>query len=473
VAKRNQKFAVAERNIVVTHFHHDDHLRWPDHAYPRLGSGALYLYPPLDPVGEGDFTVAGNWVNVENADLSEGSHSIMSIKRVLLNSSLALASSALTLTAIEVALRLLDKPAWDTELRAGWKSTGADGYFNELGYRGKAIHYTDRDIVIVLLGDSQVQSTGCPPGWMPEQFLENYLGQFDARYKVFTLGSRGYGNDQEYLALKQYFRKYRANAVVLWQTLSNDVWNNVFPTNSLSGTIKPTYWLDNGTLKGPNYQLDEVISKPARTKIGVMLNRLLRQRSLDRGWERYLPTPYQPLTHYEGSFVRDWDPYDADNKNLYLKFPLSAGVAINLSSENLKNEKSHFSVQLYPRSKRMQYGLDLTRKLLRSINDLASEHDSSFFIFYVLAPEDQQRLKNEEADEVIVHKRDGLFYQTSFRQTMANMAYVNEGFTTFAIPILLETWKISDIDRHLNCAANDQVMRVLASKIAEHLQDSK
>ena len=93
--------------------------------------------------------------------------------------------------------------------------------------------------------------------------------------------------------------------------------------------------------------------------------------------------------------------------------------------------------------------------------------------FYALAPEDQQRLKNEEADDVIVHKRDGLFYQTSFKQTMDNMAYVNEGFTTFAIPILLEKWKIGDINRHLNCAANDQVMRDLASKIAEHLQDSK
>jgi hypothetical protein len=58
---------------------------------------------------------------------------------------------------------------------------------------------------------------------------------------------------------------------------------------------------------------------------------------------------------------------------------------------------------------------------------------------------------------------------------MANMAYVNEGFTTFAIPILLETWHISDINPHphLNCAANDQVMRDLALKIAEHLQDSK
>jgi hypothetical protein len=377
----------------------------------------------------------------------------MSIKRVLLNSSLALASSALMLTAIEVALRLLDKPAWDTELRAGWKSVGADGYFNELGYRGKAIHYTDRDIVIVLLGDSQVESGACPPGGMPEQFLERYLGQFDARYRVFTLGSRGYGNDQEYLALKEYFRKYRADAVVLWQTLSNDVWNNVFPTHwPKDGRIKPTYWLDQGTLKGPNYQLDEVISKPARTKIGVMLNKLLRPRGLDRSWERYLPTPYQPLTNYEGSFVTDWDPFPG---------------------ENLKNEKSHFSVQLYPRSERMQYGLDLTRKLLRSIHDLASEHHSSFFIFYALGPEDQQRLKNEEVDDVIVHKREGLFYQTSFRQTMANMAYIHEGFTTFAIPILLETWKISDTDAHLNCAANDEVMRDLASKIAEHLQDSK
>jgi hypothetical protein len=114
----------------------------------------------------------------------------------------------------------------------------------------------------------------------------------------------------------------------------------------------------------------------------------------------------------------------------------------------------------------MQYGLDLTRKLLRSINDLASEHRSSFFIFYALTPDDQRRLKNGEVDDVIVHKHDGLLYRTSFRQTMANMAYVNEGFTTFATPILLETWKIIDIDRHLNCAANDQVMRDLAEKIA-------
>jgi hypothetical protein len=390
----------------------------------------------------------------------------MPIKALLINATLALASSALTLAAIEVALRLWDKPAWETELlRAGWKHAEVCRYFhipcqvNELGYRGQPINYSDHDIVIVLLGDSQVESMACPPDMMPERSLERHLKQHDSRFRVFTLGAGGYGNDQEYLALKEYFGKYRANAVVLWQAFSNDVWNNIFPTHwPADGYIKPTYWLDHGKLKGPNYQLGEVIRKPAQTKIGVKLNKWFHpQKGLDAYWERFLPTPYQPLTHYEGSFVTDWDPSDSNNKNP------------NLQYENLQNEKSHFSVQLYPRSERMQYGLDLTRKLLGNIRDTASEHTSSFFIFYTLTPDDQRRLRNEDVDDVIVQKLDGLFYRTSFRQLMANTSYVNEGFTTFAIPILLETYKVSDIDSHLHCGAIDQVMRGLAEKIENML----
>jgi hypothetical protein len=381
----------------------------------------------------------------------------MSIKGVLLNCLLVLATSALTIAAIEVSLRLLDKPAWDSGLRAGWKFMGIDPdrYLNELGYRGKPVRYTDRDIVIVLLGDSQVESRACPPGGMPEQFLETYLDQIDPRYRVFTVGSGGYGTDQEYLALKEYFQRYRADAVVLWETFANDVWNNVFPTNwPKNGVIKPTYWLDHGTLKGPNYQLGEFVIKPARTKIGVLLNRLLLPRDLDERWERYLPAPYQPLTRYEGSFLTDWDPSEPNNKDPYLK------------EENLKNEKSHLAFSLYPRSERMQYGLDLMGRLIGKINDTAREHDSSFFLFYTLTPDDQQGLKNEKIDDVIVHKRDGLFYRTSFRQLMATIVFVNEGFTKIAIPILLETWRVSETDGHLNCAANDQVMRELAGNIA-------
>ncbi len=383
-----------------------------------------------------------------------------SLKRMLVNAALALASSALTLAAVEFTLRILDKPAWDTEIRAGWKYQGADRHVNELGYRGQPIRYSDRDIVVVLLGDSQVESNACPPDMMPERYLEQHLGRRDPRFRVFSLGGGGYGNDQEYLALREYFGKYRADAVVLWETLANDVWNNVFPTHwPEDGAIKPTYWLDHGMLKGPNYELGELIRKPARTKIGVLLNRWLHpQKGLDRTWERHLPKPYEPMARYEGKHGTDWDSSDPTNKNPYLR------------SENLKNEKTHFSVDLYPRSERMQYGLDLTRKLLGRISDMAAEHHSSFFIFDALNPDDQQRLKNKEADDVIVHRRDGLFYRTSFRQTMANLAYANQGFTFFAIPVLLETWKVSDTDRHLNCSANDQVMRDLAGKILENLR---
>ena len=203
----------------------------------------------------------------------------MPMKGVFINCILVLASSALALSAIEVALRVFDKPAWDDEVRVGWKSTHdwRDHDWrenNQLGYRGKPIHYSTRDIVVVLLGNSQVQSNACPPDKMPERYLEQYLRERDARFSVFTVGSAGYGNDQEYLALREYFVKYRADAVVLWQTFANDVWNNIFPTNwPEDGTIKPTYWLDHGTLKGPNYRQGEVIRKPARTKIGVLLNR--------------------------------------------------------------------------------------------------------------------------------------------------------------------------------------------------------
>jgi hypothetical protein len=51
---------------------------------------------------------------------------------------------------------------------------------------------------------------------------------------------------------------------------------------------------------------------------------------------------------------------------------------------------------------------------------------------------------------------------------MANQAYVNNGFTTLAMPILLEEWRVSDTNGHLNCAANEQVMRDLAAKIAKY-----
>jgi len=185
----------------------------------------------------------------------------------------------------------------------------------------------------------------------------------------------------------------------------------------------------------------------------VLINRWLHpQRGFDKWWERrHLPRPYEPLARYEGQYVSDWDNP-------------------SLADENLKNEKSHLSVDLYPRSERMQYGLDLTKKLLSRTRELADEYKSTFIIFATLKPNEQKMLKDTGTDDVIVHKRNDVFYRTSFRQTMANLDYANAGFTFFTVPILLDKWQASDTDtHHLSCMANEQVMRDLAAKVAAHL----
>ncbi len=381
-----------------------------------------------------------------------------SIKKILINLSILFSISLFMIFVVEFFFRLIDKPGWDHAIEAGWKYSGDDRAVNQLGYRGQEIKYSDNDIVILLLSDSQVEAGTCAFENLPEQLLEKHLRKKDPRFRVFSLGSNGYGNDQEYLAIKSYFKKYRADAVFLWQTFDNDVWNNIFPTHfPKDGVVKPTFWLENGILKGPNYRLGEHIKDPAKTKIGVLINRFIHpQRGLDASWEKYLPKPYEPLKDYKGDFLTDWDPDDKRNIYPMLKF------------ENLENEKSHFSVYLYPRSDRMQYGLDLTKALLNKIKEEASRNKAKLFIFYTSLPGGKSSLMLNNTQDITVHKKDNLYYKTSVAQAKENQKYINEGFDVIEIPILPD-WRISEKDAHLNCKANDEVMRVLSDYILKSM----
>lgn len=116
--------------------------------------------------------------------------------------------------------------------------------------------------MIILLGDSQAEAKFCCAyKWMPERRLEHYLNSHhNKKVKVFTLAAAGYGQDQQLLVLKEYFQRYRANLVVLWQTPQNDVWNNMFPTHwPKNGTPKPTFVLKNGELDGPTEQWNKIL----------------------------------------------------------------------------------------------------------------------------------------------------------------------------------------------------------------------
>lgn len=277
---------------------------------------------------------------------------------------LVIVSLSISLLIAEVGLRTLDKPK---PVPSGWRTSEINPSLshlehNQLGFRGRKIEYTDDDFVIILLGDSQVEAVACAYEWMPERRLQFHLNSAGRKVKVFSLGSSGYGQDQELLALRAYYQKFRANLVVLWESPTNDIWNNQFST-TLDGHPKPTFWLEGDQLRGPT----EEVGQPARETPGFKLLALWLRifgRSRDQQWERHLPPAYTAMTTFTGPVKDDWQ--QIWNSNREARF------------ENVDSERSVLALYLMPRSSRTQYGLDLMRKLIEEIERQASSHGETW-----------------------------------------------------------------------------------------------
>ena len=113
-----------------------------------------------------------------------------------INICLLVFSLCFALVFAELSLRAFDYPPHEV---AGWKNQYyPDNQINQLGFRGQKIDYDDDDFVVVLLGDSYVSSGSSPFDSMPEKILEHLLRISGAKVKVFTLGTDGYGQDQEF-----------------------------------------------------------------------------------------------------------------------------------------------------------------------------------------------------------------------------------------------------------------------------------
>jgi len=333
-------------------------------------------------------------------------------------------------------------------LISGWRPNVPENERNQLGYRGHPIEYSEDDYVVLLVGDSQVEARACDYKSMPDQRLQHYLNsELKKNVKVFTIGASGYGQDQQYLALKKYYQNYRADLVMVWLTPRNDVWNNMFPTHwATNGYPKPTFWLENGELRGPSEQMGQEIPFSS-IKLIAIFQRLFLDR--DGEWEKYLPEPYKPLSEYKGPVSLDWQKRWDNNIGL-------------MRYENLDNEKSHLAISLTPRSKRMQYGLELTRRLLQKISMLVKSHNGRFVIFRTPEPPEGA---GKSLSDVTVHILNGKFYRTSEKQFEENMQYITDGFTSYVIPVTVKDWRVSPTDSHLNRRANEQVMRDLAVRL--------
>lgn len=373
------------------------------------------------------------------------------------NALILVVSIGVTLLLIEAALQIANYPKPKI---SGWKTL--DTYKSErhqLGFRGQPIEYRDDDFVIVLVGDSQVEAKACAYGWMPEQRLQFYLTSTGRKVKAFSLGGPATGQDQQLLSLREYYRKFRADLVILWFTPANDVWNNTFPSSTPDDrTPKPTFWLENGQLRGPTELTGEPIRETPKLKL-MLLWRKFFPWSREKEWARsILPAPYSPMTKYDGPVTDDWQK----------RMDLLPGY---LHYENFDSDKNDRAMKLTPRSPRVQYGLDLTRILLEEMQRLAASRGAQFAIFTTGQNPGANTGQPESSGEV-VHVLNGKYYKTSEAQYEENISYLTQGFTSYNIPVTVEPQIVGPEDSHLNEHATDQVIKDLATKI-ENLVPAK
>lgn len=381
-------------------------------------------------------------------------------KNRLKNLSAFLISLLVCLILLEVVFQIIDFPP---PHYSGWKSTNAKEELNQLGFRGQMINYSDSNFVVLLVGDSQVQASICSFSMMPEKRLEYYLQQIPGitkRIKIFTVGTGGYGQDQEFLMLKEYYKKYRADLVVVWLTPQNDIRDNVFPSHwPNNGAPKPTYWIKNDTLKGPSEQFGDVVHEE-HLKLYALLNRTLIKMGLRRKpnslrrddmWDALLPKPYQPLENYNGPVKLDWQ--EAWDKNL--------NVDGYVKDDNLENDKNRFNEYLTPAGARTKYGLELTRRLLDSMRITAQRHNGDFVIFYTNIPIENKDKFLQDG----VYSLNGKKYRISNAQREENINYITKGFTTLPLTVKVKNWRVDYSNAHLNEKTNDIVMKDLADTL--------
>src|SRR2546430_16564507 len=117
----------------------------------------------------------------------------------------------------------------------------------------------------------------------------------------------------------------------------------------------------------------------------------------------------------------------------------------------------------------MQYGLDLTHRLIGEIEKLGTAHGAQFVCFLgdnYLSGGDA--LRNDG-----VHVLNGKYYRTSAAQYWANVEVFNDGFRLLRVPVTLSEWLLGPDNPHLNEHANDQVMKDLAKHLEQFIPSAR
>jgi hypothetical protein len=255
---------------------------------------------------------------------------------------------------------------WPRTVSSGWRVTAPSGPVNQFGWRGQARQKRGvTDFVVVLTGASQVECLSCPPEETLDAMLENALRQYNPKARVVTLGSAGYGQDQEFLALQEFFGHAHADLVIAWTSPEDDVPANTFRTAAKRPgeiVLKPTFALSGKQLRGPTEGIGQVIYK---SKISTLVLPLFID--LDRNWTILLPAAEPGAA----------EPPPDVTARLHVDDPL-------------EQQRSHWSIWLTPRPARVAYGISLTQALFQHMRDLSTLNGARFAV--LVTPSDPNRV---------------------------------------------------------------------------------
>lgn len=328
----------------------------------------------------------------------------------------------LSLAAAEMAMRYLDRPR---DIVSGWRATDPAGPVNEFGFRGRPEQsYQVTDFVVVVTGATAVECLVCPPDETLDLILERALRQYNPHARVMTLGAGGYGQDQEYLALQEYLAHRHSDLVVNWASVAEDVPTNTFRVSQPrpgQTTPKPTFALLGDDSIGPTEGLGQRIY---RSKLSTVLRPLFID--LDRNWTTLLPKP---------------DPGATGP-------PMGAETQSRVHGA-LEQQRTAWSIWLSPRPERVEYGIALTRALLRRMRELATLRGARFAVLRTPA--------ERHADASIALEHDGHWFLADPATRDAAVAEVTDGFDTITLPV------------RDNPAASPEAEREMMARLAEAL----
>lgn len=403
---------------------------------------------------------------------------MQSLKQMKQNSFIVIGSTIVAIFIMEAILRGIGIPAtlksgWGWENSAGRKLSKYDNLtINQFGYRGQQISYHADDYVVVLVGDSQVEAYAGQPEHMPEQFLQESLtSQLNKSVKVFSLASSGWGQDQQLLAIQEYFRVYRADLVLLWATPGNDFWENAFPDRNATwqaGPLKPTFKLIDGELYGPyftsgSYLHNSAIAQLIEAVIANMQKETLEQRILRR-WLQEMPSSHK--THkLENEYVCEGLTVVNQVEFFNTIFELNDTIGYMVKSgQDVLSSRSSFSAYILDPSRRDEYLIAITENLLRHVKEEVERNHSKFLAFYPVREDfDKRGMQMVKC----VEDSQGNIFRVSLDYTSRLKDVISsEDLVVFDLPGGNDI-VVSPSDRHLNDFGNELVMKKLNLSLME------